>query len=240
MITLHSVSKEIGSKRFRRTIAKDITWTIRPRSKTILLSHQRQALTVFLNMIVGVAIPSEGWIERKGTLSIPGGFLHLAKGRTARNLIDFLAPLYRFEPADVMGFVEACVGYPRLLDTPIKQLPSVLKRELNIALIYAIPCDYYIFDGSPDSGRTEMRTLTRRALRARSEQAGVIIATGSSRTARILGPEANGAILYHGNLTIYRQVEDALAVFESLEPEEPIPREALEEDNAGEDYDMAF
>jgi ABC-type polysaccharide/polyol phosphate transport system ATPase subunit len=238
MITLHSVSKIIGTKRFQRTIARNITWTIEPRSKLIILGHQREALSVFLNMIAGVSVPSEGWIERTGSMSIPGGFLHLAQGRTPRHLIDFLAPLYRFEPSEVAAFVEASVKYVRLLDTPIVQLPTVLKRELNMVLIYAIPCDYYVFDGSPDGGRTEVRSICRRALSARSRQAGVIIATGSARTATILGPDVNGAILYRGDFTVYRQVEDALAVFEGLKPEETIPRETMEGEPEGEDYDL--
>ncbi|MFN4016068.1 MAG: hypothetical protein ACK4JB_12090 [Reyranella sp.] len=239
MITLHSVSKVIGSKRFQRTIARDITWSIEPRSKLVILGHRREALSVFLNMIVGVTVPSEGWIERTGTFSMPGGFLHLSMGRTPRHLIDFLAPLYRFEPSQVADFVEACVKYDRLLDIPIAQLPLVLRRELNMVLIYAIPCDYYVFDGSPEGGgRNEIRALCRRALNARSEKSGVIIGTGSARTAKILGPEANGAILYQGSLTVYRYVEDALAVFEGLEPEETIPRESMEEEHEGEEYDL--
>jgi len=107
-----------------------------------------------------------------------------------------------------------------------------------MVLIYAIPCDYYVFDGSPDGGRSEVRSLCRKALSARSKQAGVIIATGSARTAKILGPDVNGAILYRGDFTVYRQVEDALAVFEGLEPEEAIPQEAMEGEHEDEDYGL--
>ena len=43
----------------------------------------------------------------------------------------------------------------------------------------------------------------------------------------MLGDAATGAVLYQGKLTLYKHVTDAIAVFESLPPEEAIPKEAL-------------
>ena len=240
MISLYSVSKAIGPKRFRRTIAKNITWTIEPRSKTVILGHQRAALSVFLNLIAGLSLPSEGWVRRQGSISVPGGFLRYSRGGTPRDLIELLAPLYRFEAAQVMSFVATVVQYDRLLYTPIRQLPSLLKRELNLALTYAIPCDYYFFDGMPDGGRPEFRALCKRVLNSRSEEAGMLIATSSNRAARALGPNATAAILYRGSFTVYQHLEDALAIFERLEPEEAIPKEALEGENYAEDDDFGL
>lgn len=239
-IKLYSVSKVIGQKRFQRTIARDVTWTIEPRSKHIILSHQRAALTAFVSILAGLSIPTEGWVEHAGKIAPPGGFLRYSRGGTPPELIKLLAPLYRFDADQVIDFVAAAVQYDRLLRTPLGKLPVALKRELNLALTYAIPCDYYFFDGMPDSGRPQFRKFCQRALAQRSKEAGILVGTGSERVARSLGPDAKAAILYRGNFTLYHRLDDALAVFERLEPEPTIPNEAIEGENYEEDIDLVL
>lgn len=237
-IKLHSVSKVVGPKRFQRTIAKDVTWTIEPRSKHIILSHQRFALSAFVNVIAGLSIPSEGWVKHQGKISPPGGFLRYSTGGTPPELIKLLAPLYRFDAQQVIDFVAATVRYDRLLRTPVRQLPVVLRRELNLALTFAIPCDYYFFLGVPEGGRPTFRKFCQQALASRSKEAAMLLGTASERAARSLGPDASAAILYRGNFTLYRRLDDALAVFERLEPEPALPDEAQEGEDYEEDIDF--
>lgn len=239
-INLYSVSKVIGHRRFQRTIARDVTWTIEPRSKYVILSHQQAALSVFVNIIAGLSIPSEGWVKPEGKISPPGGFLRYSKGGTPPELIKLLAPLYRFDAEQVIDFVAATVQYDRLLRTPTGQLPIALRRELNLALTFAIPCDHYFFVGMPNGGRSQFRKLCQQALARRSEEAAVVVGAGSDRVARSLGPDAKAAILYRGNFTLYQRLDDALAVFERLEPESAIPNEALEDENYEDDVDLVI
>ncbi len=237
-IKLHSVSKVIGQNRFQHTIAEDVTWTIEPRSKHIILGHQRIALTTFVNIISGLSLPTEGWIKRAGKIAPPGGFLRYSRAGTLPELIKLLAPLYRFDADEVTDFVVDVIRFDRLLRIPLEQLPRALKRELNFALTFAIPCDYYFFNGMPEGGRPEFRKFCHQALARRCEEASVLIGTSSERAARMLGPDASAAILYRGNFTLYQTVDDALAVFKSLAPESPIPNEAIEDENYEEDPDF--
>lgn len=231
MIKLHSVSKTIGPKRFERTIAKNVTWMIEPRSKTIILSHQRAALSVLANIIAGTSIPTEGWVERQGKVCPPGGFLRYFRTGSPKEMIELLAPLYRFDPQEVMNTVSTAIQYDGLMRTQLNQLPLLLKRELNMAVSYAIPCDYYVFDGTPAVGRPQFRAFCRRALVQRSKEAGVIIATHAENVAMTLGSAASAAILYRGGFSVYQRLDDALAVFRQLQPEPAIPNEALESEN---------
>jgi len=237
-INLYSVSKVIGTNRFQRTIVQDVTWTIEPRSKHIILGHQRPVLGAFVNIIAGVSLPTEGWIKRVGRIAPPGGFLRYSRAGTLPELIKLLAPLYRFDAAEVTDFVADVIRHDRLLRTSLNELPRALKRELNLALTFAIPCDYYFFNGSPEGGRAEFRKFCQQALAHRCEEAAVLIGTSSERAATLLGPDASAAILYRSNFTLYRSLDDALAVFRSLVPESPIPNETMEEENYEEDPDF--
>ena len=236
-IKLYSVSKLVGSKRFQRTIAKDVTWTIEPRSRYVILSNQPESLAVFLNVIAGLSVPTEGWVKHVGRISPPGGFLRYSVGGTPLELIKFLAPLYQFDAEQVLDFVAATVKYERLLRTPMEQLPAVLKRELNFILTYAIPCEYYFY-GTPRGCRPEFQKVGQQVLARRSKEATMLLGTGSEHVARSLGAVSRAAILYRGNFTLYERLDDALVVFAHLEPEPTISNEALEGETHEEDVDF--
>jgi len=236
-IKLYSVSKTLGTKRFERTIVKDVTWTIEPRSRYVILSHQPETLAVFMNLIAGLSVPTEGWIKRNGKISPPGGFLRYAVGRTPLEFIRFLAPLYQFDADEVLDFVTATVKYDRLLRTPLERLPAVLKRELNFALTYAIPCDYYFY-GTPRGCRPEFQKVGQEILTRRTREATMLVVASSDAAARPLGSDTRAAILHRGSFTLYDQLEDAVLVFTQLEPEPIIPIEAPGSGGPEEDIDL--
>ncbi|WP_422012296.1 hypothetical protein [Reyranella sp.] len=230
VITLHSVSKEVGRGRFKRQIIEDLNWTIRPRSRTFVLG-QRTAVSQLLSVIAGHSVPSEGWVSRRGKISPPQGFLRFGKAGTPRQLIARLCEIYGVEPKSVENFIEAALEHRHVLDSPVRQLPASLKRELNVALTYAIPCDYYLFFGGiGTSPRLAFRTLCEKALNQRAKVAGIVVGTHSSRVAQTLKGFSSGAILYKGKFTLFKYPEDAIAVYDSLEPEDDIPTELLKED----------
>lgn len=237
-IKLHSVTKIIGPKRFERTIAKDITWTIEPRSKYVIFSHLRDALAVFANVTAGLSVPTEGWVKHEGKIAPPGGFLRYSGGGTPLELVKLLAPLYQFDTDQVLDFVAAAIRYDELLRTPFKKLPISLRRELDFILTYAIPCDYYYFFGMPKSSRPEFQRFCQQAVARRRSEASMLILTGSEHIARSLGSDTKAAILYRGNFTLYERLDDALVVFAQLEPEAAIPNEALEGETYEEDVDL--
>lgn len=237
-IKLHSVTKIVGPKRFERTVARNVTWTIEPRSKYVILGHQRDALSVFANVMAGLSVPTEGWVKHEGKISPPGGFLRYCVGGTPLELIKLLAPLYRFDIEQVLDFVAATIRYDRLLQTPLTKLPISLRYELDFVLTYAIPCDYYFFGGMPRTGRPEFRKFCQQAVTRRRNEASMLILTGSERVARSLGSDTRAAILYYGNFTLYERLDDALLVFEQLEPEAAIPDEALEGETYEQDVDL--
>lgn len=224
MITLNSVSKELGRGRFQWRAIDELTWTIKPRSRIVILG-QRIAVAQLLNIIAGLTLPTEGWVERRATTSVPNGFLPYGQAGTGRQLIHKLCPLFNVDERSVAEFIERLLGNRRVLDTPIRRLPLSVRQELNIALTYAIPCDFYLFFGGIGRGhRPAFQALCQEAFTLRCKTAGTIIGTNLTRTVSSLSDFATGAILYRGRLTLYKRLEDATMVYDSLPPEEDAPK----------------
>lgn len=225
MIVLHSVSKRIVRGHYRRTILDDIRWKIAPRTKIVVFGN-RSGVSVLLNVIAGLSYPSEGWVERRATLSVPRGFLRYAGRGTTRQLIERLSPLYNVHPREVAEFIEIGLKDRRVLDTPTPQLPNTLKQQLNLALTYAIPCDFYLLNGAIQAGRdAAFQVFCQSAFSLRSREAGMIIAVRSGRSVPSLDCDAIGSILYRGKLTVFERLSDAKAVFEALPPEPDFPNQ---------------
>ena len=191
-----------------------------------------------MNILSGLAIPDEGWVKRQGKICPPGGFLRYSSGGTAPELIKLLAPLYRFDEKQVIEYVAAALPYDWLLRTPLKLIPAIIRRELNIALTLAIPCDYYFFLRTPEGGRPSFRKICREALAQRARESAMVLGTSNIGAAKSLGSDASAAILYHGNFTLYRRLDDALAVFERLQPEPALPSEAQGDDDEEPEEDV--
>jgi ABC-type polysaccharide/polyol phosphate transport system ATPase subunit len=238
MIVLHSVSKKIARGHFQRTILDDIRWKIAPRTQIVVLGH-RSGIAILLNVIAGLSQPTEGWVERRATLSVPRGFLRYAGPGTTRQLIDRLSPLYNAHPREIAEFIEIGLQDRRVLDAPVAQLPKVLKEQLNAALTYAIPCDFYLFNGPIEAGRDPaFRAFCQTAFNTRRREAGTIVAVRTSRLASSLDENSIGAILYKGKLTVYERLGDAAVVFDSLPPEEDLPNYAAAAEDEEEEDDF--
>jgi ABC-type polysaccharide/polyol phosphate transport system ATPase subunit len=208
-------------------IVDNVTWTIAPRSQIVLLGNHGTA-SILLGMIAGLSLPTQGWIRRQATISVPGGFLRHAKTGNVRQLIEVLSEVYNADPRDIGEFIENGLRSRRVLDVPVPRLPNLLRRQMNLALSYALPCDFYMFDGAVESGTDPaFRTFCQQAFAARRKTAGTIVATRTTSMASTFDANSVGAVLYQRKITLYERLTDAIAVFDSLPPEEAIPKEAL-------------
>lgn len=243
MITLHSVSKELGRGQFKTLVLDDINWLIERRSRIVILGQRGSGTSVLLNILAGLSLPTRGWVDRRATISIPGGFLRYARFGTPRELILRIAQLYGADPHDIIKFIATGMQRDDIINVPVRRLPAAIRQQLNMALTYAVPCDFYLFDGVIEAGRKpEFRAFCRQAFNMRSQQAGSIVATNSSRMAAGLGEGLTGGVLFRGKLTLYQRLGDAIAVFDRLPLEEtaPTPREALVEEEPVQEQDDGF
>lgn len=224
MITLNSVSKELGKGQFKTLVLDDINWTVERRRRTVILGQRGSGTAVLLDILAGLSLPTRGWVERRATTSVPGGFLRYAKNATTHQLVVRIAQLYGADPRDIIKFVNRSMQGLDIIDVPVRQLPGSIRSQLNMALTYAVPCDFYLFNGTVEAGRNrEFRTFCRQAFAMRSKRAGTVLTVSSSKMAAGFGEGATGGVLFHRKLTLYKRLEDAIAVFDNLPPDETGP-----------------
>lgn len=235
MIVAHEISKEVGKGLSKRLVLDELNWVIRRRSKIIILGHRGSGKSTLLNILAGIEVPTSGWVERYGTVSLPGGFLRYAQHMSIGSLIGRLAEAYRVDSNDVFRFIQEVLPIGEARHLSVRGLSRPLRAQLNQALIYALPCDYYLFDGSIKKGTNEQfGEFCSRAYEARSKQAGTILATSSTRLAQQLAEAAIGAILYQGSIRVLKDVEEAVRIFEALPPDAPFdPNAEPEEGDTG-------
>lgn len=223
MIVLNAVSKEVGRGAFRRLVVDDVSWQIPRRAQIAIFGHRGAGVSQFLDILAGTSLPTTGWVERNGKTSLPGGYLRFGGFGTVRTLIDRLSVLYGADAREVCEFVEMAMQSHQVLDIPVRRFPSTLKKQLNLALIYAVPCEMYLFDGAVAGvGDTAFRTFCQTAFNLRRKEAGMVMSLNSSAAGMALDRSTVGAILYRGKLSVYEHLLDAMAVFDTLQPEEAI------------------
>jgi capsular polysaccharide transport system ATP-binding protein len=158
---------------------------------------------------------------------------------TPRQAAIRVSRIYRFPAEDAVQFVERFGQLEGQMDTQLKALPRDVRQRLNPALGYAIPFDFYLFDGSVGGRRGPFKERCQAAFDMRCRQAGVIFATSSPKIAAQF--DGMGGILHGGRVYVFPTVQEALSMFESLPPPEPSQKMAAEEeDEYGEEEEQEW
>ena len=242
MIRLCSVSKTLGRGRFKKSVLEGVNWVIPDCGRFVILGQRGAGKSTLLHLISGVVIPTDGWIERRGTISVAGGLLKYGRFGSARQLIHRLAAIYQVEARQADVFVGGLAELGGLMDVPIRHLPRSLKKKLNIALTYAFPFDVYLFDGSINFGDSpDIKARIKGVHDMRTRHASVIVATSSTAFAREFSTGAIAGILHKRKLLFFQEFEEAIAVFQDLPPPpKPDFVSHFDEEEVPEVDDLAF
>jgi capsular polysaccharide transport system ATP-binding protein len=225
------VSKELGRGRLRKLVLDQINWAIQARTRFVILGQRGAGKSTLLQVISGARFPTSGWVERKGSICSVGLSLSRVRGTmTARQQAMRLARLYHVNPDAIVRFVEEFAEMHAMLDTPLKMLPKSARPRFSYALAYAIPFDFYLFDGAIGGRKGEFAKRCQSAFEARSRQASVILATSNPRQAERF--DGMAGILHQGRLHLFPTVDQALSVFRALPPPEEEKREYSDDDDA--------
>lgn len=223
MILFNAVSKQVGKGALKRYVLSDINWRIPQKRHVVILGHAGAGKTLLLLLLAGQSVPTDGWIERSGIVSVPGGVVRYGRHGTVRRLILRMSEIYNVDPKQVGEFVSLFQPIRDLIDVDIQRLRGPIVSQLNTALTYAFPCDYYLFDGTFTPGRDPtFRRFCEEAFALRKSQSATIVATSSVRYARALAHEAMGVVLFQGRLYQYAALADAITAFENLPMVVPI------------------
>jgi capsular polysaccharide transport system ATP-binding protein len=218
VLVLHSVSKELGKGRLRTLVLDQISCVFPSRTHCIILGQRGSGKSTLLKILEGASFPTRGWVERKGSVC-PGQSMmqRAASGQlTVRQVAFRLGGLYHMPPSQLIDFIMTVADAEEIIDLPIRTLPRQFRQRLALAFVYAIPFDWYLFDGVIGGGKGDFSERFEQAFVERTRDAGVVFVTSKPQFAQRF--DGVGGVLHSGQLTLFKTVEEAIAAFKQIPP----------------------
>lgn len=222
MFAFHSVTYDIGHGLHKVRVFDDLSIGVSDSRNLIVLGHPASGKTAFLKLLDGREKPTQGWVEKRGTFSPLGGLARFATPTTTiRGLIAKFARIYNVDVKTLTALIEWLCAFDGRLERQLATLPPQERRLLDYALVYGIPFDHYLFDGSatPRNPHTEQRF--QQVLAGRMRTSRLIMTTRTPRVAAAY--QGSGAIVGGGMVRLYPTVAEAIDAFQTLPPPMVIP-----------------
>ncbi len=222
IISLNAVSKSVGNANARKLILENVTARFSANRHYVIFGMRGAGKSTLLRLMSGVAVPSRGSINRRGSVSLPvGSAATFASFKTGRQLCAFLASLYDGDPREVESVVAALPELALIFDKPVDSMPSQTRALLGYAVGYALPCDFYLCDNTVSYGTGATKQWLWRAFEARRRTAATILATRDMRAPEQQGDI--GCILHDGSLYMFKDVAEARKAYNLLSLELNMP-----------------
>ena len=215
MIRCEDVSKSYPMGHGRKQVLRGINLDIRPGERVAFLGRNGAGKSTLIKLIGGVEMPTAGRIKRGMTVSWPLGFAGGFQGSlTGYDNARFIARIYGRDYADIRDFVEDFTELGRQLRMPLKTYSSGMRARLAFALSIAIEFECYLIDEVLLVGDTNFSHKCRYELLEKRGDRAMVLASHSHEAVRIFCNSA--LVLRDGCGTVYPDVNEALAVYESL------------------------
>jgi capsular polysaccharide transport system ATP-binding protein len=205
------IQGKLPLQRRRRPVLRGINAHIRRGEKLAVLGRNGAGKSTLVRLLGGVESPSHGYIRRDMSISWPlgqtAGFISTLTGL---DNIRFLARLYGKPISEMVDFVEALAELGDYLRMPVNTYSAGMTARIGMAISLAVEFDCYLVDEGLDVSDSRFGRIMADRLKA----AGLILVTHSSHQVRALCDRA--AILEHGTLTFYDDLDEALATYNAL------------------------
>lgn len=210
MIHLQNLCKTYTLNGRHKMVADNITATFPSGVSVALLGRNGAGKSSLLRMISGAMLPSSGKILSTGTISWPVGFAGSFNGElTGEQNCRFVARVYGIDTDELVYFVEDFAELGDHFRLPVRTYSSGMRSRLAFGLSMAIPFDTYLVDEVSAVGDAAFKAKSNRVFNERLSSAGAIVVSHSMSMLRETCQ--SGAVLEQGMLTLFLDVEDAIA-----------------------------
>ena len=210
MIRLDHLTKTFMLKGHRNVVARDICAEFPTGATVGLLGRNGAGKSTLMNMIAGNIDPSSGRILTDGTISYPVGFAGSFHGDlTGAQNARFVARLYGVDTEELLAFVEDFAELGKHFHLPFRSYSSGMRSRLSFGVSMGIPFDYYLVDEVTSVGDAAFRDKSRDVFMDRMQKSGALFVSHQLPMVRELCDI--GAVLEDGKLTLYDDVEEAIA-----------------------------
>ncbi|SIS59472.1 ABC transporter ATP-binding protein [Phaeovulum vinaykumarii] len=213
MIRLEHLRKVYVIKGHQKVVADDICATFPTGVSVALLGRNGAGKSSLMRMIAGTMDPTSGRVVTDGAVSWPVGFAgsfhpDLTGAQNAR----FVARVYGVNSQQLSDFVEDFAELGPHFHLPFGTYSSGMRSRLAFGVSMGIPFDTYLVDEVTSVGDAQFRRKSDAVFFERMKTSGAVVVSHSMGMIRRLC--TMGAVLEDGKLTMFDNVEDAIAAHE--------------------------
>jgi len=213
MIRLEHLTKTFTLEGRRKVVARDICATFPAGRSVALLGRNGAGKSTLLAMIAGTIAPGSGRVVSSGTVSWPVGFAgSFHPDLSGLQNIRFIGRIYGVDTDELAAFVEDFAGLGVHYRLPLRSYSSGMKSRLAFGASMGIAFDTYLVDEVTSVGDAAFRARADALFRERMRGAGAVVVSHSMSTLRRLCD--CGAVLEDGRLTLFDDLEAAIALHE--------------------------
>lgn len=215
MIECHDVHKEYRTGSATKSVLEGVSFTVNPRDRVALLGRNGAGKSTLIRLIGGVEMPTKGKIKRSMSCSWPLGFNGGFQGSlTGYDNARFIARIYDKPYSEMRDFIEEFTELGSQLKMPVKVYSSGMRARLAFALSLAIEFDCYLIDEVIMVGDQSFQKKCRQEFFEKRDDRALLLASHGLKTIKRY---CNRAIVLHNQrATLYEDVNEAVAVYESL------------------------
>jgi len=212
MICLENVVKSYRLREGRKVVLRNITATF-PKTNVAILGANGAGKSTLLRLIAGTEPPDSGVILRQGRISWPLGFSGSFNGTmSGAENVRFVARIYGEDTERVLDFVEDFSELGEFFRMPVSSYSSGMRARLAFGVSMAVAFDYYLVDEITAVGDDRFRQKCLTTFKEKLGNSCIIMISHSKATLKQYC--RMGAVLHEGDLTIYDDLNEAIALHE--------------------------
>ena len=213
MIHFENISKSFVVNGRRRTVIRNLDFTL-PSGKAVgLLGGNGAGKTTLLKIVSGAMKPDTGRIVSDGSVSWPvglSGAFH--PDLTGAQNVRFLARVYGVDTRGLEAFVRDFAELGPHFFMPMRAYSSGMRSRVTFGAAMGIRFDTYLIDEVTAVGDASFRRKSRAVFRERVKNSGaVMVSHNMNELSRFCD---SGVILHKGSLRYFEDINEAIALHE--------------------------
>ncbi|VDS10788.1 Polysialic acid transport ATP-binding protein KpsT [Paracoccus haematequi] len=215
MIRLENLTKIYRLKGRRTVVADNLNAVFPTGSSVALLGRNGAGKSTLLKMIAGTVSPTRGRVLSSGTISWPVGFAGSFHGElTGAQNVRFVARIYGVDTDELVDYVADFAELGHHYHQPFMSYSSGMRSRLAMGTSMGIHFDTYLVDEVTSVGDADFRAKSQRVFQDRMSKSSAVVVSHSMPMVRQMC--TMGAVLEHGHLSVYDNLEDAIAHHEAI------------------------
>lgn len=210
MIVLKDLSKSYRLMGREKVVLNRANATFPTGISVGILGRNGAGKSTLLRLVGGAAAPTSGEILSDGEISFPVGFAgSFHNDMTGAQNCRFVARLYGVDTDSLIAFVEDFAELGTHFHLPIRTYSSGMRSRLAFGVSMGLKFDTYLIDEVTSVGDAAFKRKSREVFLDRITTAGALFVSHSMGMMREMCQA--GAVLEHGRLHYYDDLEDAIA-----------------------------